>query len=152
LRKNVEEILKKSFDERVSGVHTRLVSRIFSVIKSITLLNFHLRVKKEGVLEATEKDAFEALYLWDEIYQSQILGVPPFILELCNLVLRPLENEKKLFTLSDIQRKYFEVFGQSLLDWKFTREILPYLVNTGLIQVKPDEKDKRRKLYSITEN
>ena len=146
--------------------HQRDIERIFSLIQALALLNLFNRERddKDNVY-ANEEDIENAFKLFDKISESQELGIPPYIHNFFNEIIKPLfiEANNHLFEqdkeqkaepsglfMKEIMRRHFEVYGRMLPEWQLRREILPALEDAGLIYMEPDPNDKRRNLIFCT--
>jgi hypothetical protein len=139
--------------------HQRDIERLISLIQGFALFNFWNREKdEEGNIYANDEDIKNAFELFDQIAESQELGIPPYIYNLFKEVIEPLYlevNKEKAenpvgLTRKQIINKHFEVYGRPLQDWYLRREILPALESAGLIIEEPDPNDRRRMVIHIT--
>jgi hypothetical protein len=129
--------------------HTRDISRLMSLIKSLALLNLWCREYKGRDIIANEEDIDEAFRIWDKISESQELSIPPYIYRLYQEVIMPAWKEKgDSLSRQEIIQKHLEVYGRPLPDWQLRRQILPMLESAGLIMQESDPDDKRRILIS----
>lgn len=130
----------------------RNISKLYSIIKGLTLLNFAHREIKGKDLFANEKDVEEGLNLWKEIRKYQELGIPPFVYWFYEKVIVPAYREKnEPLKKKDIIGYYKRVFSGRITDKRLRVEILPQLVNCGLLIEEKDPDDKREKVYSPNE-
>jgi len=129
--------------------------KIFSIITGLTLLNFPHREIKGKYLIANPKDIEIGLNLWKEVEKYQNFGIPPFIYWYYEQVVIPVYKKKMKENpeLKGIKKKdliSYQVKGgaQKLISEKRLRiEILPTLINSGLIREEKDPEDKREKIY-----
>jgi hypothetical protein len=170
-RENVKEIkisspelLKKMFEKRIKILkprHQRDIGRIISLTKSLALLNLWWRERSQQTIIANSEDIQEAFKLWDEISESQELGIPPYIYDLYKNVVLPLWEEKNSewdggiveangIEREEIIKKHFQVYGQPLDPLKLRQQIIPMLESAGLIYQKPDPNDRRKMLIYPT--
>jgi hypothetical protein len=163
----------KSRHSKLKPRHSRDIERLISIIQALALLNlWHRERDEEGNVYANDKDIETGFQLYDEISESQELGIPPYIYNFFNDIIRPLfieankhllekdgkelEQQKKEeaqpigITSKEIMKKHFEVCGRLLPEWQLRREILPALEDAGLIYTEPDPNDKRRNLIFCT--
>lgn len=122
----------------------RDVSRVMSLIKSFTLLNFADRRREGNMLYATQRDIEEGIALWKEVWPWQKYGVSPYIMDLYRTVFLPAYAEhnktSQPFTpvsginRSSVLKKHLQVKGRSISDAKWRQEIEPALENAWLIR------------------
>ena len=146
LSKEIEDIfLKQKF---LKPRNSRDVSRLINFTKSFTLLNLWQRkTDGEGIIIAKKEDLNDALSIWDKIFESQQLNLPPYILELYNIVILPLfEIGTITITRQDILKKHLEVYGRPLYDGQLRKDILPMLETAGFIFQEQDQQYKRKML------
>lgn len=166
--RGTEEITDRFFKKypRLQPRHTRDIGKIFSLAKSLALLNHWYRERDlDENLIVSKEDIDIAFRLWDKISVSQELGIPPYILNLYKEVVVPAYNEEyenfKIRNSEEIEKfvgisrnaiikKHFEVYGRSIPDWQLRQEIIPSLESAGLITQEHDPQDKRRKLIVVT--
>ena len=155
----VEEFVKKF--PRLKPRHQRDIERIISLIQAIALLNFWYRERdEEGNIYANEEDIQNAFKIFEEIAESQELGIPPYIYLFFQNVIKPLWEEKNKdnsnnpmgLTRKEILAKYYEVYGKAMPEWFLKQEILPPLESAGLIYQDQDPEDKRRTLVYVSYN
>jgi len=142
----IEEVFLSK--ENVQPRNQRDVSRLISFIKVITLLNLWFRKRNGSTLEANEEDFEMALSLWEEIYPSQELGIPPYIHDIYKEVILPAfsENNEAGLSREKILIKHYEIYQRPLNPNKLRLEILPMLRIPGLVREENDPRDKRAKL------
>ncbi|MCS7123531.1 MAG: hypothetical protein RMJ17_03095 [Candidatus Aenigmarchaeota archaeon] len=78
---NVDDIVNE-FQRRYPKLkprHQRDIERLISLIQALALLNLWYRKIVDGNLYANEEDVKVAFQLFDQIAESQELGIPPFI-------------------------------------------------------------------------
>ena len=138
----------------------RDVGRLISLIKTFALLNPWFRERSGETIIASEEDIEEALKIWSSISESQELGLPPYIYKLYREILIPLWKEKNGTTdemlegaiekeglnRQEVRKKYFQVCGTPLSDFKLRTEIIPMWDTAGLITQEVDPNNKRSKL------
>jgi hypothetical protein len=158
------ESVKKMFDRRIKipkPRHQRDIGRIFSIMKSLALLNLWFRERGEQVIIANEGDIQETFKIWDNIFESQELGLPPYIYDLYRDIVLPLWREKNSelnggasqiigLIRDDITKKHYQVYGRILEPLKLRQQIIPMWESAGLITQNPDPDDKRKILIYPT--
>jgi len=165
---NVKYVIVREYEKVVKGFlekhpklkprHQRDIERIISLIQALALLNLWHRERDErGNVYAGDEDIENAFKLYDEVGESQELGVAPYIYSLYVEVIRPLYFEKNRgsgnpvgVTRKEILKRHFEVYGRTLSESFLRKEILPPLENCGLIYQEPDPDDRRRVLVYCT--
>lgn len=137
--------------------HSRDVGRLFSIIKSLALLNLWNReIDSNNDLKANREDVETAFKIWGQISLSQELGIAPYIYRLFKEIIEPAYldlnkgNTKIGLSRMDIIKKHFEVYGRPIQDWFLRQQILPELESAGLIYQEPDASDKRKMLVLVT--
>lgn len=149
---NVGKIMEYFSGKSLSPTDMRNISKLYSIIKGLTLLNFAHREIKGKDLFANKKDVEEGLNLWKEIRKYQELGIPPFVYWFYEEVIFPAYREKnEPIKRKDIIGYYKRVFSGRITDKRLRVEILPQLVNCGLLIEEKDPDDKREKVYSPNE-
>ena len=155
--KNPEEIEKAFLEkrDRLKPRHQRDVGRLISIIKSFAVLNVWFRENKDGEIIVSKKDIEEGLKLWEKLAESQEHNLPPYIFQLHQEIILPVYQLKNSDNLSDAKlgiskkefdKKHYEVFNNTLPNWKLRQEIIPMLETAGLIYQESDPTDKRIKL------
>jgi hypothetical protein len=158
--KDYEKVIK-TFLERHSRLkprHQRDIERIISLIQGLTLLNlWHRERDDDGNVYASDGDIEDAFKIYDDVGESQELGIPPYIYSLYVEVIKPLYCEKNKevndpvgLTRKEILKRHFEVYGRSLSESFLRQEILPPLENSGLVYQEPDVSDRRKVLVYCT--
>jgi hypothetical protein len=161
---NSPELVKEMFDRRIKipkPRHQRDIGRIISLIKSLALLNLWFRERSQQTIIANSEDIQEAFKLWDEISETQELGLPPYIYDLYKNIVLPLWKERNseldggVMEVNGIEReeiikKHFQVYGQPLNPLKLRQQIIPMWESAGLIVQEPDPNDKRKMLIYPT--
>jgi hypothetical protein len=126
----------------------RNIVKLYSIIKGLALLNFAHREVKDRYVIANEEDIKTGIYLWKEIAKYQELGIPPFIYWFYEQVFLPVYKKKKDgIKKKDLFSYHSRVFSKVLTEKRLRIEILPQLVNCGLIREEKDPEDKREKVY-----
>lgn len=154
-------LVEKMFLETVNGLkprHSRDVSRLNSFIKAFAILNFWHREKDDfNNVFANENDIKNGLALWANLFESQEIGLSPYIHNIYKDVLRPLAEENLNNNLElgikreQIFDKHRKIYGRNLSEWTLRKQILPSLENAGLITIEPDPNHKQKKLVYITQ-
>lgn len=140
-----EEFLRRH--KTLKPRHMRDVGRVTSLVKVLALLNLWGREKDGAKIIANEEDIREAFRIWDVVYRSQELNLPPYVSNIYTDVILSLYKEKNDgITRQEIMKKHFEVYGRILEDWRLRQQIIPPLETAGLIIQQPDEDDKRNML------
>jgi hypothetical protein len=80
--------------ERLKPRHTRDIERIISIAKAFALLNLWHRRREGDTLYVEQKDIDWAFELYEEIAESQELGIPPCVYQVYKEVFEPLYWEK----------------------------------------------------------
>jgi hypothetical protein len=141
--------------------HQRDIERIISIVQAFALLNlFHRKKDERDNVYASDEDVENAFRLFDQISESQELGIPPYIFNFYNEVVKPAyqeinkntreDNTPLGLSRQDILKKHFEVYGRIIPDWQLRREIIPSLEEAGLIYQETDPNDKRKTLIHCT--
>ena len=134
--------------------HQRDIKRLVSLIKIFALLNLWER-KREGTgIVVNRDDIDEACRLWERIAIPQELNIPPYVYRLYVDVILSAYEEKNLLkksakvgiTRNELMKKHYEVHGRALNALVLRQQIIPMLVQAGLITEDPDIQDKRNKL------
>jgi len=124
--------------------HLRDLPRLLRLIKAIALLNCFSRAKADDhTIIAEESDVEEGLKLYEEIAESNELGLPPTILEIYKEVIYPNILPAQGITRKEILQAYRKLYFRPLSLERLNREIIPALESSGLIIQEPDPNDKR---------
>ena len=146
-----EEEVKQKFMESHPHLTPRLqrdFKRIFALIKALALFNWFQRNRTvDSDIVANEYDIQKGFQIYDEIAESNELGLAPQVLEIYKTTIEPLIREVPTDRKA-IAKKYFEIYHQPLSDRKLREYILPAVENAGLIHLDVDPLDKRRTLVS----
>jgi hypothetical protein len=158
-----QEYIKERFLSSVSMLkprHQRDIRRIVSISKIFALLNIGQR-KNEGFnIVAERSDINEAFIIWDKISVSQELNIPPYVYRLYEDVILAAFNDKNAdrsegfmeitgvlgVTRQEIMNKHYKVYGRMIDAISLRQQILPMLVQSGLITEGQDPSDKRARL------
>lgn len=140
--------------------HMRDVDHLMKLIKAIALLNIWFRKDSDDSFSANKRDIDEGFSLWSSVFESQNLNVPPAVLNFYKKVILPAYYEKKndsrykvdmegqLVGLSsyELSAYYLKIEQTTLNDEHLRKQILPQLVNSGMIALEqPVNGDKRSK-------
>lgn len=157
--KKPEKIVERFLEKypKLKPRHMRDIERLISLIQGWALLNLWYREKDtDGNLYTNEEDEEIAFSLYDQIAESQELGIPPYIHRVFKEIIEPAyrklnENETHIgLTRNDISKAHFEIYGILLPDWLLRQQVLPCLELAGLIIQEPDPNDKRKILVHVT--
>ena len=140
--------------------HQRDNKRLLGLIKACALLNCFHREKQGNDIIANQTDIDTGFELWEKISESQELNLSPYLCDFLKKIILPaykeiLEREKDSgfgfneiigATRTDIAKKYYQVNGKHLDAFYFRTQILPMLINSGIVREEPSQTDKRNKL------
>ena len=104
---------------------------------------FHTSELSAGPYSPKEMDSLD---LYDKIAMSNELGLSPYVLNVYQVIVKPLLNPKIGVPRRKIQERYYSIHKKYLPTQVLQKEILPALELAGLIVEEPDEIDKRRML------
>lgn len=158
--KNHKEVANRFLEKRdtLKGKHMRDIERLFALIQSSALLNLWNRKRNDARdIFANEEDVESGFQLYEEIAESQEIGIPPFIYMVYKDVIEPLylefnsENtvDPTGLTRKQIMTKYREVYSRPVADWFLRQEILNSLESAGLITQESDPNDRRKMLVYL---
>ncbi len=137
--------------------HTRDFTHLQQLIKVISLMNLWHRKQSNGSIMANESDIDQAFELWEQLSQSQSLGIAPTAIHFYKTYILPVyyevreSNPKAQYTLGvsreQLSRYHLSLEKTILPDTYLRKQILPQLEDGGLIiQQAPEIGDKRSKL------
>lgn len=137
--------------------HTRDFTHLQQLIKVIALLNLWHRKQPDGSIVASQSDIDQAFELWEQLSQSQSLGIPPTAIHFYKTYILPayyLEKESKPkasyaigVSREQLSLYYLGIEKTTLPETYLRKQILPQLEASGLIiQQAPEFGDKRSKL------
>lgn len=137
--------------------HTRDFTHLQQLIKVIALLNLWHRKQSDGSILANQADIDQAFELWEQLAQSQSLGVAPTAIHFYKTYILPAyhdvraSNPKAQYAIGvnreQLSRYYLSLEKTILGDTYLRKQILPQLEDGGLIiQQAPEFGDKRSKL------
>ncbi len=139
--------------------HQRDIKRIFSIIKSIALLNCWHRECVNHSITANNDDINAAFKLWESIAKSQELNLPGYIYDIYDKVILPTWSDKTSsskhtqgLTRQEIMKAHFATYGRLPDEYQLRQQILPMLEMAGLIQQIPDLNDRRKILIKPSDN
>jgi hypothetical protein len=126
--------------------HIRDIGRVMSIIKVIALLNLWFRKRKGKNIEANREDIKEAFKIWNSISEPQELNISPYVFEVYRKVLMPLwgENGTTGIPVRDMTNRYFQVFKKEISRGELYKQLIPAMVNAGLISTEQDPADRRK--------
>ena len=144
-RAKLEEMFFKR-NKMLKPRHSRDAKRICNIIKGFALLNlWHRNYNEEkGEITTTNEDYENGFKIWDEIAVSQDLGIAPYLLNIFKEIILPLYQEKGGgLTRAEVLKQHFKIYGRHLQDFRFRKEYLPMLENSGLIYQEQSSDDGR---------
>ena len=156
------EIIEKRFYGKIKSLkprHQRDIGRIINIVKVCALLNLWHREREGLNIIANEDDINQAFKIWELIWESQELNLPPYVYDLYKDVIvsvyeaknSDLDSGVKLgLTRQDILQKHFDIYGRFLPDWQLRQHIIPMLETSGLITQEADSTDRRKILICPT--
>lgn len=152
--KDWEKIRDKFIEKEIfESKDMRNVKRLVSLIKSMALLNFWFRDKSEDgkVIYANDDDIQAGFKIWSFVSENQDRGISPYALEIFEKVIYSFWDYQPL-TRKQIINKYFKVFNSHLSPDTLRLDILPILINAGLIYEEQDPKDNRIQLIHVSDH
>ncbi|MDP2638170.1 MAG: hypothetical protein Q8P26_03860 [Candidatus Levybacteria bacterium] len=156
------ELIEQRFFEKVKSLkprHQRDIGRIISIIKVSALLNLWHREREGLTLIANQEDIEQAFVMWNLIWESQELNLPPYVYDMYKDVIVSAYSNKNSgsgggvglgLTRQEILQKHFDIYGRFLPDWQLRQHIIPMLETSGLITQEADQNDKRKILIYPT--
>jgi len=138
----------------------RDIKRIYSIIKSVALLNVWHRKHESTTLYASNEDIDTGFEIWDKISLFQELEISPYLYEFYSQIILPLWNrdqtdefgepiseEKKIgVTRQEMLKQYAHVYGGNLGMYRLRYDYLPNIESAGIIFQEPDPNDRRQLL------
>ncbi len=138
----------------------RDIKRIYSIIKSVVLLNVWHRKREGSTLYASKEDIDTGFEIWDKISLFQELEISPYLYEFYQQIILPLWNrdqvdefdtpvpeEKKIgVSRQDMLKQYAHFYGGNLGMFRLRYDYLPNIESAGLIFQEPDPNDRRQLL------
>lgn len=149
---NPEMLHERFINDKIKPRTQRDTARFASFVKAIALLNPWYRQLEGTVITASEEDVKTTIKLWEEIADSQEIGLPPFVYSVYKDIIVPTFNELNKHDVGDkkvgvsrhaLQKVYYDVHGSNLPDWQL-RQTIDMLETTGLITQEKDPDDKRQ--------
>lgn len=140
--------------------HMRDMGHLMKMIKIVALLNVWFRKREDGTIVANKSDVDDAFNLWSTVIESQDLNVPPVVMGFYKNYILPAykEKQKNAEYSSDLNRNliglsnnelsayYLKIESTTLNDENLRKQMLPQLVNSGMISLEqPAVGDKRSK-------
>lgn len=153
----IKERFYKAFP-KLRQRHTRDFTHLQQLIKVITLLNLWHRKHSDGSIVANQSDIDQAFELWEQLAQSQNLGIPPTAIHFYKTYILPTfydlvaaHPNTDPYSLGvsreQLSREYLHLEKTTLPETYLRKEILPQLEASGLItQQVPEVGDRRTKL------
>ena len=139
----VERVVSRFLREHqnLSPRHMRDFPRLIALIKAHALNNVYTREGEAGKLYATEHDVNEGYNLYNEIAESNELGLPPIVYKFYMEKLKPVLDLGEFMLRSEEARLYHEMYKIMVSDKKL-KEINSLLSAVGLLveTVSPDDK------------
>lgn len=134
--------------------------KLFELIKSSARLHAIHRQYKESEngedrwIEANYFDVITGLTVFRDAEISTTSGLPPFVIDFFRKVCVPLRDDQNQHTFSyvDMQRKYYEVYGDPLGIATLRLERVKPLENAGYLTSTTDELDRRTRLFQILQS
>ncbi len=155
----IEERFNKMFG-KPKARHMRDMGHLMKLIKAIALFNVWHRKQIDDTIVASQYDVDQGFELWSTVVESQDLNVPPAVLNFYKKIILPAYFDKKNNTnyRSDMEYQlvglssyelaayHLKVEQTTLNDEHLRKQILPQLVNSGVIKLEqPVNGDKRSK-------
>jgi len=147
---NEEEVKQKFMGshQHLTPRHQRDFKRLVCLIKALALFNYaHRKRTSDNDITANQYDITTACQIYEQIMESNELGLAPAVLDIFKTVIGPLINEAPT-DKKTIATKYRENYHQPLSPRKLTDYILPALESAGLIHLEQDPLDRRRTLVA----
>jgi hypothetical protein len=156
------EAIEQRFLELVGTLiprHQRDIAHLFELIRSVTILNVWFRRQPDGTVVANDSDVKQAFDLFDELFDSQNLNLPPAVHSFYKKYVVPayvklreknindqpkqcdFKDQKIGLTEKDLSTFYLMSEGTSLNGDTLRKNILPQLENSGLIVWQKPDKD-----------
>ena len=148
----LRETIYSKFLEKHPNLQSRNqrdISRLLTLIKGFTLLNFYNRQWASGLNEeaptnvtATLEDVENGFKYYDTVSEANELGIPPEIFEIYQTFKEELTETENGFTRKDFQKLYFSKFRKFITRDK-AKAFIETLEASGLLIEQPDPLDKR---------
>lgn len=130
---------------RLSPRHMRDFPRLISLIKGHALLNQFNRQGDGTRIWANEADVEEGYNLYDEISESNELGLPPIVYKFYMEKLKPVLDTGAYMMRQEENRLYHEMYNIMIGDEKL-KEMNELLSAAGLVIEDVNPKDRRFKI------
>lgn len=158
-----EQLVQERFLKHIPNPqprHQRDIKRVYSIIKSIALLNPWSRRSEGTTLYASEYDIDSGFEIWNKVSIFQELEISPYLYEFYQQVILPLwardqvdefgdvvPEEKKIgISRQAILKQYAHIYGGNLGMYRLRHDYIPGIVAAGLIYEEPDPNDRRQAL------
>lgn len=155
------EDIERRFNEifpKLKPRHMRDMGHLMKLIKAVALLNIWHRRQPNGDIVASQADIDQAFELWSKVIESQDLNIPPILLVFYKNYVLPAylmkadDREHELdikagrvgLKSEELSAYYLEKEQAMLNDEQLRKQILPQLVNSGLIRLEQPENGDRR--------
>ena len=169
-----EKILSKflSTRQKLQPRHQRDLPRIYDLIHGHALLNTFNRtvdMDDDKTLEIEAADVEAGFAIYEPVAEANEHYVSPEIWDLYENIIAPLYQAKPLYysgtftekgvsspgsgqrigvSRSEIKQSYREKKGRPLSDWTLTHQIIPSLLDAGLIIDGKNPEDQRERLFT----
>lgn len=151
--RDVDEIVTRFLkNKKLKPRHQRDIGRLIGIIQSIALLNlWHREHDDNGNIVASPNDVEDGFELWEQVSESQELGIPPYVYQFYKEIILPeYQRTGNGLSRKDILTVHFNVTGRYIPDWQLRQEILPALQTAGLIIEEQNPDDRRKTLVYPT--
>jgi len=128
--------------------HNRDIPRLYSLSEADALLNCYNRRAvpgREDTIVFTPEDVDRAFELYGPIAEANEHNVTPELMEIHKLI---VSDGKAGLSKDEIKDMYLKHMGYRIEDTRLVREIIPALVDAGLLSESKDQVDHRKRLYS----
>lgn len=136
----------------------RDIKRVYSIIKSVALLNPWSRKIEGTTLYAAEEDIDTGFEIWNKISLFQELEISPYLYEFYQQIILPLWNRDQVDEFGDILpeekklgisrqamlKQHAHIYGTNLGMYRLRADYLPGIMTAGLIYEEPDPNDRRQ--------
>ncbi|MCL4517579.1 MAG: hypothetical protein M1587_00090 [Thaumarchaeota archaeon] len=167
-----DQVLEKFLKTRkmLQPRHQRDLPRIYNLIHAHALMNVFTRtvdMDSSRKLEIEQVDIDEGFRIYEPIAEANEHYVSPEIWALYKEIIIPCYNAKPLYvsgsenepiskkigvSRSEIKQAYREQKGRPLSDWALTNQIIPSLLDAGLVIDEKNPEDQRERLFTPIEN
>jgi hypothetical protein len=151
------EKLRSLIENRFFATHRKLqprnqrdIQRLYSLIHAHCLLNSLRReILPGGELQIQRQDVEEAFELYSQIGESNEHGVSPEVWEIFKLICDLYEKSARTgLTYTEIKEGYLKQFGRPLMMSSLRSQIMPALLDVGLVMDKENPEDRRERLFT----